>query len=130
MNGRECFSRTCRAFFSIGWNTLRVLAGSSRSLVLNEVITAKGQVHGKTLNAIRDRIDRFHAMNVFGDADAATKLTQLKQQIAGLSGQDLAQQPDVAEKLSRACQTLKNEILNPDVVSQLTGRLKRRVVLD
>jgi hypothetical protein len=32
---------------------------------------AKGQVHGKTLNAIRDRIDRFHAMNVFGDGDAA-----------------------------------------------------------
>ena len=29
-------------------------------------------------------------MNVFGDADAAAKLTRLKQQIAGLSGQDLA----------------------------------------
>ena len=96
----------------------------------DQVITAKGQVHGKTLNAIRDRIDRFHAMNVFGDSDAATKLTRLKQQIAGLSGQDLAQQPDVAAKLSRACQSLKNHILNPDAVSQLTGRLKRRVVLD
>ena len=96
----------------------------------DRVITAKGQVHGKTLNAIRDRIDRFHAMNVFGDADAATKLTQLKQQIAGLTGQDLAQQPDVAAKLSRACQALKNEILNPDNVSRLTGWLKRRVVLD
>ena len=96
----------------------------------DQVITAKGQVHGKTLNAIRDRIDRFHAMNVFGDTDAASKLTRLKQQIAGLSGQDLAQQPDVAQKLSRACQALKNHILNPDAVSQLTGRLKRRVVLD
>jgi hypothetical protein len=96
----------------------------------DQAITAKGQVHGKTLNAIRDRIDRFHAMNVFGDADAATKLTRLKQQIAGLSGQDLAQQPDVAAKLSRACQALKNHILDPDAVSELTGRLKRRVVLD
>ncbi len=96
----------------------------------NQVISAKGQVHGKTLNAIRDRIDKFHSMNVFGDADAASKLTKLKQQIAGLSGQDLAQQPDVAAKLSRACQALKNQILNPDSVSQLTGRLKRRVVLD
>ena len=96
----------------------------------DQVTTAKGQVHGKTLNAIRDRIDRFHAMNVFGDADAATKLTRLKQQIAGLSGQDLAQQPNVAQKLSRACQALKNHILNPDAVSQLAGRLKRRVVLD
>ncbi|MHC4063746.1 MAG: hypothetical protein ACYSUI_04510 [Planctomycetota bacterium] len=94
------------------------------------MITQKGQVHGKTLNAIRDRIDRFHAMNVFGDADAATKLTRLKQQIAGLSGQDPAQQPDVAAKLSKACQCLKNHILNPDNVSQLTGRLKRRVMLD
>ncbi|MHC4094187.1 MAG: hypothetical protein ACYSVY_28590 [Planctomycetota bacterium] len=69
-------------------------------------------------------------MNVFGDGDAAAKLAQLKQQIAGLTGQDLAQQPDVAAKLSKACLALKNHILNPDAVSQLTGRLKRRVVLD
>jgi len=96
----------------------------------DQVIAQKGQVHGKTLNAIRDRIDNFHSMNVFGDADAATKLTQLKQQIAGLTGQDLTQQPDVAAKLSRACQALKNHILNPENVSVLTGRLKRRVVLD
>ena len=96
----------------------------------DQVITAKGQVHGKTLNSIRDRIDRFHAMNVFGDADAAAKLAQLKQQISGLSGQDLSEQPLIAEKLSRACQALKNHILDPANVSQLTGRLKRRVVLD
>jgi len=96
----------------------------------DQVIAQKGQVHGKTLNSIHDRIDRFHAMNVFGDGDAAAKLTQLKQQIAGLNGQDLTQQPDVAAKLSRACQTLKNHILDSDSVSQLTGRLKRRVVLD
>ena len=96
----------------------------------DQVIAEKGQVHGKTLQAIRRKIDHFHAMNVFGDGDAAAKLTQLKQQIAGLNGQDLAQQPDVAEKLRRACQTLKNHILDPDAVSQFTGRLKRRVVLD
>ncbi len=96
----------------------------------DQVIDQKGQVHGKTLNAIRDRIDRFHAMNVFGDTDAASKLARLKQQIAGLSGQDLAQQPDVAEKLSRACRALRNHILNPEAIHQLTGRLKRRVVLD
>jgi len=96
----------------------------------DQVIDQKGQVHGKTLNAIRDRIDRFHAMNVFGDTDAASKLAKLKQQIAGLSGQDLAQQPDVAEKLNRACQALKSHILNPEAIHQLTGRLKRRVVLD
>ncbi len=96
----------------------------------DQVIAQKGAVHGKTLQAIRRKIEGFHAMNVFGDADAAGKLTQLKQQIAGLTGQDLAQQPDVAAKLSQACQALRNHILNPDAVSQLTGRLKRRVVLD
>jgi len=96
----------------------------------DQVIAQRGQVHGKTLNAIRDRVDRFHAMNVFGDGDAAGRLTQLKQQIAGLTGQDLAQQPDVAVKLSRARPSLKNHILSADSVSQLTGRLKRRVVLD
>ena len=68
----------------------------------DQVIVAKGQVHGKTLSTIRGRIDRFHAMNIFDDSDTAAILTQLKQQIAGLTGQDLAQQPDVASKLSRA----------------------------
>lgn len=96
----------------------------------DQVIGQTGQVHGKTLNAIRNRIDRFHTMNIFEDTDAANGLTKLKDEIQGLSGQDLAQQPNVAAKLSRACQSLKNHILNPDSVSQLTGRLKRRVVLD
>lgn len=96
----------------------------------DQVIAAKGQVPGKTLNAIRDRIDRFHAMNVFGDQDAAQKLARFKAQISGPTGQDLAKQPDVAAKLSRACQLLKNSMLDAAKVSELTGRLKRRVVLD
>ncbi len=96
----------------------------------DQVIEAHGQVHGKTLNSSRDRIDRFHAMNVFDDADAAAKLAHLKQQIVGLTGQDLTQQPDVAAKLSAACQAIKNTVLDPANVSKLTGRLKRRVVLD
>ena len=96
----------------------------------DQVIAQNGHVHGKTLNSIRERIDRFHAMNVFGDADAAGKLRRLKEQITGLSGQDLVQQPDVASKLKHACQLLKQQILDPNRISELTGRLKRRVVLD
>jgi len=96
----------------------------------DQVIEQKGQVHGKTLNAIRDRIDKFHSMNIFGDTDAATRLARLKEQLAGLTGQDLAQQPAVAEQLQKACQALRTHILNPENVSALTGRLKRRVVLD
>jgi hypothetical protein len=52
----------------------------------DQVIAQQGKVHGKTLNAIRDRIDRFHQMNVFGDADAAQKLARLKAQVSGLTG--------------------------------------------
>jgi hypothetical protein len=96
----------------------------------DQVIAQNGQVHGKTLNAIRERIDRFHAMNVFDDTAAASKLRKLRQQINGLSGQDLIQQPEVAAKLSHACQTLKKQMLDPSRISELTGRLKRRVVLD
>jgi len=96
----------------------------------DQVITWKGQVRGKTLNAIRDRIERFHSMNVFGDQDAAQRLARLKAQISGLTGQDLAQQPDVAAKLSRACLMLKNSMLDSVKVSELTGRLKLRVALD
>jgi hypothetical protein len=69
-------------------------------------------------------------MNIFNDADAASKLTQLKAAIAGLTGQDLAQQPDVAANLAEACQVLRSQMLDAGNISKLTGRLKRRVVLD
>ena len=95
-----------------------------------QVVEHQGQVHGRTLTAIRDRIERFHAMNVFGDSDAASKLDQLKQQIAGLTGQDLAENTDVAAKLSEACSLLRDQMLSTESVSALTGRLRRRVVLE
>ncbi len=37
---------------------------------------------------------------------------------------------ELAAKLSQACQALKNTMLDASNISQLTGRLKRRVVLD
>ena len=95
----------------------------------DHVIGAGGKVHGKTLQAIRRKIDHFHQMNVFDDADAAAKLQQLKAQIQGVSGEELAQQPDLAAKLNEACMSLKKDMLDPSSVSSLTGRLKRRVVL-
>lgn len=96
----------------------------------DQIIGAGGKVHGKTLQAIRRKIDQFHAMNVFNDADTAAQLRKLKTELFGLTGEDLKDQPDLAEKLSQACTLLKQEILDPDSVSSLTGRLKRRVVLD
>ena len=96
----------------------------------DQVTEAGGKVHGKTLQAIRRKIDHFHVMDVFEDADAAAQLRQLKTQIHGVTGEDLAQQPALAEQLNQACAALKSEILDPGSVSALTGRLKRRVVLD
>lgn len=96
----------------------------------DHVITANGQVHGKTLQAIRRKIDHFHQMNVFNDSDTAAQLQKLKAQIFGVIGEDLAQQPNLAEKLSQACALLKAEVLDEKSISTLTGRLKRRVVLD
>ncbi|UCG33352.1 MAG: hypothetical protein JSU68_01730, partial [Phycisphaerales bacterium] len=52
----------------------------------DQVVEAKGQVHGKTLQAIRRKIETFHSMNVFGDGEAAGKLRQLKAAMAGLTG--------------------------------------------
>lgn len=96
----------------------------------DQVIDAGGKVHGKTLQAIRRKIEHFHTMNIFNDADTAAQLSELKTQIFGLTGESLQEQPDVAEKLSLACAALKQELLDPSAVSSLTGRLKRRVVLD
>jgi hypothetical protein len=116
----------CRQFATDYVTTFRQEVAS----FCDQVIEANGKVHGKTLQAIRRKIDHFHQMNVFNDADAATQLQQLKVQIAGVSGEDLAQQPALAKKLNVACAALKNEILDPDSISAITGRLKRRVVLD
>jgi hypothetical protein len=96
----------------------------------NQVIEANGKVHGKTLQAIRRKIDHFQAMNIFNDAETAEQLKQLKAQLFGVTGEELAKQPDLAEKLSQACAVLKQEVLDPSSVSAVTGRLKRRVVLD
>ena len=96
----------------------------------DQVIDANGKVHGKTLQAIRRKIEHFHAMNIFNDADTAAQLNELKNQIFGLTGETLKEQPDLAAKLSEACTVLKQELLDPNSVSSLTGRLKRRVVLD
>ncbi|MBK9118152.1 MAG: hypothetical protein IPM18_00875 [Phycisphaerales bacterium] len=96
----------------------------------DQVIDAGGQVHGKTLQAIRRKIEHFHAMNIFGDGETAAQLGELKSQLFGLTGETLKEQPDLAQKLSAACTALKRELLDPGSVSALTGRLKRRVVLD
>lgn len=96
----------------------------------DQVIAANGEVHGKTLQAIRRRIDRFAAMNIFGDSDATAKLAHLKSQIVGLTGEELAQKPEVALQLHSACSLLRREIMDESSLSSLTGRLKRRVVLD
>lgn len=96
----------------------------------DQVIEAKGQVHGKTLQAIRRKIEHFHAMNVFGDAETGEKLAKLKSQIAGVSGEDLAQQPALAQQLAKACKLIKGDLTDAESISALTGRLRRRVVLD
>lgn len=96
----------------------------------DQVIDAGGKVHGKTLQAIRRKIEHFHAMNIFNDADTAAQLNELKNQIFGLTGETLKEQPDLAAKLSEACAVLKKELLDPSSVPTLTGRLKRRVVLE
>ena len=85
--------------------------------------------HGQ-YQRIGRKIEHFHAMNIFKDGDTAAQLGELKAQIFGLTGETLKEQPDLAEKLSQACATLKQELPDPSAVSSLTGRLKRRVVLD
>jgi hypothetical protein len=90
----------------------------------DQVIDAGGKVHGKTLQAIRRKIEHFHAMNIFNDADTAAQLNELKNQIFGLTGETLKEQPDLAEKLSEACAVLKQELLDPNSVSSFTGRLE------
>jgi hypothetical protein len=80
----------------------------------DQVIDAGGKVHGKTLQAIRRKIEHFHAMNIFNDADTAAQLNELKNQIFGLTGETLKEQPDLAEKLSEACAVLKQELLDPN----------------
>jgi hypothetical protein len=65
------------------------------------VIDAGGKVHGKTLQAIRRKIEHFHAMNIFNDADTAAQLNELKNQIFGLTGETLKEQPDLGGEAER-----------------------------
>jgi ribosomal protein L29 len=77
-----------------------------------------------------EKNDRLYAANAFGNADLTSNPAQLKQRLARLRAQDLAQQPDVTARLGQTCQVLKNHALSPDATSRSTGWLKRGVALD
>lgn len=96
----------------------------------DQVVQAGGKVRSRTLQAIRRRIDAFGSMNVFNDSQAEAGLQQLRQKLFGITGETLKRQSDMAARLSEACKNLRQDLLDPDNISSLTGRLKRRVVLD
>ena len=96
----------------------------------DQVVEAKGAVHGKTLSALKKRIAEFQSLNVFGDLEADTKLDELKAALGDYSGQDVKSRPILANSIAAACKSVSDYVLDADNVSEVAGRLKRRVVLD
>jgi integrase len=73
------------------------------------------------------RLDGFQDMNFFGDTDAATRLTRLKEQLAGVAGQDLAQQPAAAEHADRR---RTRRALTEDEVARLLKAARLRPIAE
>jgi hypothetical protein len=96
----------------------------------DQVIDAGGKVHGKTLQAIRRKIEHFHAMNIFNDADTAEQLNELKNQIFGLTGEDAEGAAGLGGEAERGLRRAQAGVAGSEQCRRLTGRLKRRVVLD
>jgi hypothetical protein len=77
-------SKTCSASASSSSSSTCWVFAARWPISATRSSRQQGKVHGKTLNAIRDRIDRFHQMNVFGDqATRRRSWPGSRQQISG-----------------------------------------------
>jgi hypothetical protein len=92
----------------------------------------KGALHGKSVNAIIDKIDRFKNMNVFGDDEIAVKLGSLKEQLNDAKGLNLKHDTSasVATAIAQSCKALNDEVTDIVKKAEITKKIRRRIILD
>ena len=92
----------------------------------------KGALHGKSVNAIIDRIDRFKSMNIFGDDEIASQLGSLKDQLNDAKSLNLRHDTSasVAAAIAKSCKVLNNEVADVVKKAEITSKIQRRIILD
>ncbi len=96
------------------------------------VVDHKGALHGKSLNAIIDKIDKFRNMNIFGDDEVASKLVGLKDQLKEAKGLNLKDDTSasVAAAIAKSCKVLNDEVTDTVKKAEVTSKINRRIILD
>lgn len=97
-----------------------------------KVIDNKGVVHGKTVNMIMDKIDRFKNMNIFDDNDIVSKLSVLKDQLLDAKGVVLKNEENasIAAALSDACKQIHADVDNTLTQAEVANKAKRRILIN
>ena len=92
----------------------------------------KGALHGKSINAIINKIDRFKMMDIFGDDEVASKLGILKDQLIDAKGLNLKHDTSssVAAAIAKSCKVLNDEATDTVKKAEITSKIKRRIILD
>lgn len=92
----------------------------------------KGALHGKSVNAIIDRIDRFKSMNIFGDDEIASQLGSLKEQLNDAKSLNLKHDTSasVAVAIAQSCKVLNDEVSDVVKKAEITSKVQRRIILD
>ncbi len=92
----------------------------------------KGCLHGKSVNAILEKIDRFKNMNIFDDDTIALKLNQLKDQLNDAKGLNLKHDTSmaIATAIAQSCKIIQEEVTDVVKTAEFTKNIKRRIILD
>lgn len=92
----------------------------------------RGALHGKSVNAIIDKIDRFKSMNIFGDDEIAAKLGSLKEQLSDAKSLNLRHDASasVATAIAQSCKVLNDEVVDVVKKAEITNKVQRRIILD
>lgn len=87
-------------------------------------------VRGKTLNSIKNFIERFKSLNFIGDATIETQLESLKKEFLDVHTSESMETAEVQVELQRRLKDLANVAGSFNDVSAITGLYKRKVRLD
>ena len=92
----------------------------------------RGALHGKSVNAIIDKIDRFKSMNIFGDDEIASQLSSLKEQLIDAKSLNLRHDTSasVATAIAQSCKVLHDEVADVVKKAEITSQIQRRIILD
>jgi len=124
---REQLKRDVEVFLDQAAQELRARVAETCERVANMILENQ-VVREQTLESLRRMVDDFRALNFLDDQEVADRLALLETYL-NRTARDLNTRPEALSSLRRALDAVTRAARESDV-SQVTGWLKRRIILD